>query len=178
MCKRSEMRSASDAERKKLGVPPAYTNVMVAVDPKADLVATALTPKGKTFYLYSKAFRARQDAKKYARVARLVKKADEIEARIDRDCLNPAGDDYHVAMTARLILLTGLRNGNPAQGEKESYGASSLLLEHCVDNQDELRLVFPGKHGVMQSWRITNERGLMRERPRSSRIPRLRRCAT
>src|SRR5262245_19770485 len=147
------MRPATDAERKALGVPPAYTDVMVAVDPKADLRATARIPAtprhpdGKTFYLYSKGFRAKQDAKKWKRVQKLEAKMERVAERIDRDA--EAGDG--LAICARLVVLTGMRNGGDPQGAKVSYGASSLLVKHVVENDGQsIRLVFPGKHAVEQ----------------------------
>jgi DNA topoisomerase-1 len=142
------MRPASDAERKALGVPPAYVNVRVAVDGSADLVATATTPQGKAYYLYSKAFRAKQDAKKWTRVRRLEAKLQKVEDRLERD----AEHGNAIAICARLVLHTGLRNGGEPQGVfgKQSFGASSLLMEHVTLQGDSARLQFPGKHEVMQ----------------------------
>jgi len=155
MCReRGEMRDATPAEAKALGIPPAYTNVRVAVDPKADLLATATTGKGKTYYKYSAAFTERNARAKWVRVRKLSKKADRIAERIDKD--SRSGDC--VAMTARLILFTGLRVGNDAQGDAETFGASNLKMEHvCVNGGDEVHLRFPGKHSVAQDVKITDE---------------------
>jgi DNA topoisomerase-1 len=146
---RSEMRQASDDEKKALGVPPAYTNVLVATDPSADLIATATitTPSGKqkTFYRYSASFIAKQAARKFSRVKRLAKRIDRIEARVARDCLAKPE-----AMCLRLILQTGIRIGNPHQGEKESFGAATLLTRHAAVTGDVVRLQFTGKKQVEQ----------------------------
>lgn len=160
----SEMRKATDAERKALGVPPAYSDVMVSTDPKADLVATARIPNGKTFYRYSKAFVERQAAKKWDRVKKLGAKAEKIERRIKADCAS--GESRDVAMTSWLIMLTGMRIGNPPQGLDQSYGASSLLMKHVRVTGNEITLDFVGKKGVKQHYVIKDSliAGYVRER--------------
>jgi DNA topoisomerase I len=154
MCReRGEMRAATAEEAKRLGIPPAYTNVRVAVDPKADLVATATTGKGKTYYKYSAAFTERNARAKWARVRKLSKKADRIAERIDKD--SRSGDC--VAMTARLILFTGLRVGNESQGDAETFGASNLQMDHVSIDGEAVRLQFPGKHSVAQDVTVRDE---------------------
>jgi DNA topoisomerase I len=145
-----KMRPASDAERKALGIPPAYTNVYVAVDPEADLIATAKTPKGKTFYRYSKRFVERQTARKWKRVQALEGKLQKIEDKLERDA--HAGNG--IALCARLILHSGMRNGGEPQGDKPSFGASSLLMEHVVVTGSRCDFRFPGKHGVEQDVQV------------------------
>jgi DNA topoisomerase-1 len=149
------MRPATDAERKALGIPPAYTEPLVAIDPQADLIAmaTITTPSGKTkpFYKYSKSFIERRAKEKYKRVAKLASRIDKIEKRIASDS-EGTSEDRHLAMTARLILLTGMRIGNPPQGVGESFGATSLLLSHCTPNGSSVKLDFIGKKGVAQSY--------------------------
>jgi len=155
MVERSDMRKASPEEAKKLGIPPAYTNVMVAVDPKADLQATAFIPKtGKPFYRYSK----------WRRVRKLAAKVEKIEARILRDA--QSGPDRELALCARLVLLTGMRNGGDPQGEGESYGASSLQLRHISVDGDAVRLQFLGKKQVPQDVQFTDRllAGFFREK--------------
>ena len=49
-----KMREATAADRKRLVIPPAWTNVMIAEDPNASLVATGLDAKGRKQYRYSK----------------------------------------------------------------------------------------------------------------------------
>jgi DNA topoisomerase-1 len=164
MCKRSEMRRATESERKALGVPPAYTDVMIAVDPKAELIATAKTKAGKTFYKYSQAFVEKQQDAKWARVRKLGRSVEKVVARIEKDSVS--GPQRDVAMTARLILLTGMRNGGAPQGETESFGASSLLLKHVTLDGNTMRFQFPGKKAVPQDVVVTDAvlAGYVRER--------------
>jgi DNA topoisomerase IB len=146
------MRAASPEERKALGVPPAYTDVMITEDPTADLRATAkiTSPSGKikTFYKYSQAYVDRQAATKFKRVKNLAAKIEKIEARVERDCQTPELRD--VATCLRLILMTGIRIGNPHQGKDISYGAATLLVQHVTLDENRVRLQFKGKKQVDQ----------------------------
>jgi len=60
------------------------------------------------------------------------------------------------AMTLRLILLTGLRNGGEGKGLKEAFGASNLKMSHVTVDGDTVRLQFPGKHGIAQDHAVTD----------------------
>src|SRR5262245_517538 len=138
MTDKSRLRPASAEEAKKLGIPPAYTDVQVSDDPNADLVAMAWIPKtGKPFYKYSQAFIAKQAEEKWRRVRRLGGRVEKIEARILRDAQGEDANTKELALMARLVLLTGMRNGGDPQGEGESYGASSLRYRHVTSNDGE-----------------------------------------
>ena len=140
------MRPATDTERKRLGVAPAYTNVMVSTNPKAELRATATTAAGKTAYYYSKAYTDRQAAAKWSRVVAVQRDAPALLTRVDKDLA--AGRHVGPAMTLRLIMQTGFRNGGDT--EADTYGATSLLTKHATVSGDTVRLQFPGKGGVAQ----------------------------
>jgi DNA topoisomerase I len=144
----SGMRPATDKERRKLAIPPAYTNVMVAEDPKAELRATALSPAtGNTAYFYSAAYKARQQRAKFDRIVKVQQHVERLAARIDTDVQHPTREGHHTAMTLRLILQTGMRNGTEPDGE--TFGASSLRLDHVTVEGGAVRFQFPGKGGKL-----------------------------
>jgi DNA topoisomerase-1 len=144
------MRPATAADRKKYAIPPAYTNAMVATDPKAELRATAYSPAtGKTASYYTKAYKARQAAAKWSRVMSVHRDMPTLWRKIS------TSKDQE-AMTLRVILRTGLRNGNEGQGEEKAYGASNLRMEHVSVDGDTVRLQFPGKSGVAQDHSFTD----------------------
>jgi DNA topoisomerase IB len=154
------MRAATDAERKALGIPPAYTEPLIAIDPNADLIAmaTITTPSGKQkpFYKYSAAHIERQAKAKFKRVQKLAGKIEKIESKILRDCSSDDEETRALAVCARLVLLTGLRAGNPPQGVGESFGAASLLMSHVTLESDVVTLDFIGKKGVVQHVVVTD----------------------
>lgn len=147
---RTGFRQATDEERRALGVPPAYTEVCVPVDPKSRLLAVARIPNGKTYYKYAKTAVQAGEAAKWKRVAKLASKLEKIEARLNSDVEKGVSEAFCV----RLILLTGMRNGNPPQGLHETFGASSLRLRHVQVQGQKLVFDFPGKHNVPQRYEV------------------------
>jgi DNA topoisomerase-1 len=143
-----------------IAVPPAYTDVCIAEDPEAPLQGTGRTPRGKIAYFYHPKYVAAQAARKWERVARLHARIGSLAAQIDLRAnqqlatLREHGRGRAEALTLRLILQTGMRNGNRAQGLKPSFGASSLLLTHVHLEESRLILDFPGKHGVPQHFEL------------------------
>jgi len=140
----SAMHPATDRERKRLKIPPAYVDVMVADDPKAELRATAVSPKtGQTAYIHSKAYKQRQQNAKWSRVVHVQTHVEKLEAKLAKAIKRGRGEDYHAAMTLRLILQTGIRNGTEPDGE--TVGASSMRMEYVTVDGDTVRFNFPGK---------------------------------
>lgn len=146
----STMHPATDRERTRLAIPPAYTDVMVADDPKAELRATAVSPKtGQTAYFHSKSYKQRQQNAKWSRVVHVQNNVEKLEAKLAKAIKRGRGEDYHAAMTVRLILQTGMRNGTEPDGE--TFGASSLRTEHVTVTGDTVHFQFPGKGGKAHS---------------------------
>jgi DNA topoisomerase-1 len=140
----SPMHPATDKERKRLVIPPAYIHVMVADDPKAELRATAVSPvTGETAYFHVARYKARQQGAKWSRVVHVQQHIETLNAKLDKAIAKGKGEDYHTAMTVRLILQTGLRNGTEPDGE--TVGASSMRMEHVTVEGDTVRFAFPGK---------------------------------
>jgi DNA topoisomerase-1 len=143
----SGMHPATDKERRKLVIPPAYTDVMVSDDPKAELRATAVSPAtGNTAYFYAPGYKQRQQKAKWDRIVRVQNGVERLSARVDKALSKPRGAAYHTAMTVRLIMQTGMRNGTEPDGE--TFGASSLRMEHVTVEGDAVRFRFPGKGGL------------------------------
>ncbi len=150
--KTAEMRPATDKERKRLGVAPAYTNVQISTDPHAELRATATTAAGKTAYYYSTRYKERQQQAKWSRVVEFQQGATKVAERISKEIAKgPKAANYHQAMTIRLIMQTGMRNGIEADG---TFGATSLRMEHVTTDGGTVRMQFTGKAGVKQDYTV------------------------
>jgi DNA topoisomerase-1 len=150
---KGEMRTVTGAEekraRKKFAIPPAYTNVQVTDDPNAEVRATAFSPAtGKTVPFHSQAFKTKRESQKWSRIANIVKDMPQIVDRVNRDI-----GKRPEAMTVRLVLQTGMRNGE--ENESGTYGASSLLMSHVVSVDGSMvHLTFPGKGGKIHDHQI------------------------
>lgn len=147
---KGKMRPGTDEDRKRFGIAPAFTNIQVTDDPKADLLWTAQDAKGRRKYGYSEAYSQSQAAAKFARIGALHKAMPSLLARINED-IAAGGEDLHQALTLRLIMKTGLRNGGDSGGgDVKAYGASSLLSSHARVEGDRVHLDFIGKEGIRQ----------------------------
>lgn len=145
------MRPVTPDERKALRVegrpiPPAWTDVYVATDPDAAMLARGLDRKGRHQYIYSAAHEARAAAAKYERTKAVAARVPALDAALQRDAM----DDPTAAATA-LIRHFGLRPGSTAdtKARKKAYGATTLQARHVRRYPDTMRttLSFMGKSG-------------------------------
>src|SRR3954451_3728898 len=56
-----------------LRIPPAWTEVLISSNPQADLQAIGHDSAGRVQYLYHPDFRARQEARKYAKLTKFAR---------------------------------------------------------------------------------------------------------
>jgi DNA topoisomerase I len=155
---RKGFRRATDEERKQLRIPPMYTDAQICNDPKADLQGVAKSPStGKLLYFYSPEAKHRGQQAKLERVRRLLEDMRALVEVVEGESIAGVPE----AMTLRLILKTGMRNGNPSQAvvrKTPSYGASSLLLAHCTtQGTTAVTFSFPGKAGVHHEITVRDE---------------------
>lgn len=137
---------ATDADKKRLSVPPAWTEVMVDRSPGAPLLAAGLDGKGREQAKYSREHHEKQAAEKFARIEELNDRIEEIDRRIARD----AKDD-DTALAALLISRMGLRPGSDTDtgAEKKAHGATNLKASHIKTTPNgRINASFTGKKGV------------------------------
>jgi DNA topoisomerase I len=142
---RPGFRTATDADRKALTLPPAWRNVMVAEDPQADLIAIGTDAKGRTQYRYSTAHSARQAAAKFSRLKAFHEALPKLLPRIEQD-----KSKNDAAAVLALIAKTGFRVGSTTdtKAEEQAYGASTLTKDHVRVEGDTVNFSFTGKKGV------------------------------
>ena len=129
-------------------IPPAWVDVKVNRDPDADLLVVGKDSKDRRQAIYSDKFLQQNADAKFARIDELDKKYDGILKEVKDDI--HAGRNVEEASCESLIMTTGIRPGSERDrgGEKQAYGATTLLGQHVVGNEDNLHLQFTGKKGV------------------------------
>ncbi|MFZ4431589.1 MAG: hypothetical protein ACOYOQ_00180 [Microthrixaceae bacterium] len=141
------MAPATDADRERLRIPPAWTDVHVATDPEAPMQARGRDDKGRAQSIYSAEHTEQQAAAKYERVARLVETVDQLDTAIAADM-----DTNDTAAALKLIRFFGMRPGSTADtgAAKKAYGATTLEVRHVRQYPDTGRTTFSftGKKGV------------------------------
>jgi len=135
---------------RKLRVPPAWTDVHIHPDPKAELQVTGLDVKGRRQSLYSAEHSQQSAAKKFVRVNNLSKNLDQISAKNNKNLNSRDKETKEHAQCLGLMISTGIRPGSERDtgAEKQAYGATTLQGQHVVTENGQTRLVFVGKKGV------------------------------
>lgn len=156
---------ATAEDRKRLRIPPAWTDVKVSRDRNAALQAVGRDAKGREQRVYSAEHHERQAAAKFARIGALHERLPEIDRRVSRDAKT---DD--TALAALLIRRMGLRPGSDSDtgAEKKAFGATNLKASHITTDGKTVRARFTGKKGVDLDLSIEDPElaGLLRGRKR------------
>jgi DNA topoisomerase IB len=132
-------------------IPPAWTDVSVDFGKGADLIARGKTKTGKSVYLYTEAYKAQQQAAKYARLNEVFERLPAID-----EALSSIDGDPTKAV-ARLMYLEGIRVGSSEkqQGKVMAYGAATLRSEHAsILPNGNVRLAFTAKEGIPAEYEI------------------------
>jgi DNA topoisomerase-1 len=149
-----------------LVIPPAWTDVWIATDPRGHIQATGRDAKGRKQYRYHPRWRAVRDETKYERMLAFGAALPTIRARVDADLARPGLPREKVLATVvRLLEATLIRVGNEEYArENRSYGLTTLRNRHVEINGTELRFEFRGKSGKDHRVSVRDRRlaGVMR----------------
>lgn len=137
-------------------IPPAWTSVRFATDPKSEVLVSGIDKKGRKQVVYSDAHWAKAAKDKFARISKLQKKFESIKQKNDkaRQSKYPVVRDN--AECLNLIMNMGLRPGSYADtgAEKKAFGATTLQGSHVVKAPDGVYLRFTGKKGVALNLKV------------------------
>lgn len=156
----------------KLKLPPAWRDVQVNPDPKADLQATGIDSKDRKQYVYSETATMRQAAIKFARNQELLTKEQAIAKENAGNIASSNKGKSEPAHVLALIHATGIRPGSESEtGAKvQAYGATTLEGRHVVFSGKITRLKFVGKKGVNIDLTVEDDRvaSILRERKKQA----------
>ncbi len=137
-----------------LRIPPAWTDVRIAADPKADLQATGHDSAGRIQYLYHPDFRARQEARKYAKLTKFARALPKLRQAAKQELTTGEGlyQPRVLAAVLRLIDAAYFRIGSDEYArDHNTFGVTTLRKKHCVVTPaGEVCFNFSGKHAVKQ----------------------------
>jgi len=151
-----------------IAMPPAYERCWFSIDPAGHIQATGYDARGRKQYRYHPAFRAGQDASKYALCAAFGEALPAMRARIeavltDRTPKNRAPTrERCLAAIVRLLDIGHFRIGNEQYAKaNRSFGISTLRKRHVNVHGNTIELTYRGKSGKVQN-RILHDRALLR----------------
>ena len=134
-----------------LAIPPTWTEVCIADDPRAHIQAVGRDSEGRLQYRYHDDWTAVRDTLKAERLLRFGRALPRIRARLEKDLSRRDTDRrYAAAAATRLIDRALLRSGHTVSDEDGGgRGAATLLKRDVQLNGTKVALRFIGKSGKL-----------------------------
>jgi len=144
---------ATDLARiRELGIPPAWTDVVINAAPGGRLQAMGKDVAGRWQYLYHESHSRAQETKKFKRLIKFAEALPKLRSAVSRHLRQPdLGKERVLACMVRILSTCYLRPGSQAYAsENGSYGIAQLRPKHVKVRKDVVEFDFPGKSGVRQ----------------------------
>ncbi len=143
-------RPVSRATRKRIAdlvIPPAWSDVRIAIERDAHLQAVGRDAAGRLQYIYHPEWVEVRDAAKAFRLSQIGSVLGRLRACIKRD-LTDGTVNMPLAAAARIVDLLHLRAGHEVYaGDEGGRGVSTLLKRHLKIDTGVFHLEFRGKGG-------------------------------
>src|SRR5512147_3211942 len=152
--------AAELARLRRLAIPPAWTGVWIAPDPRGHLQATGRDARGRKQHRYHPDWHAARDEVKFNRMQEFGRALPRIREQVERDMRGkPLARRTVLATIVRLLETTLIRIGNEEYAKQnESFGLTTLRDERVQERGRELLLEFKGKSGKVHSVRVHDRR--------------------
>lgn len=148
------IRDARTLDRiRALVIPPAWTEVWIAADPRAHIQVTGRDAAGRKQYRYHPLWTAERDATKYHRMLAFADVLPAIRKRIAIDLRQPpASRPFVLATVVALLERTHFRVGNEEYVRANgSHGLTTLRDRHVRIRGRHLHFTFRAKSGIQQT---------------------------
>ena len=132
-----------------LGLPPAYEQVWICLDPRGHLQATGVDAKGRKQYRYHSDWAILRSQQKFDQLLQFGQKLPLIRRRVLRDIESESDlPTFLLAALVTLLDVTHMRVGNRSYAEEnKTFGATTLLKRHLQFDGDAIRISFVAKGG-------------------------------
>jgi len=145
---------------KLLVIPPAWTDVEINENRKADLLVTGRDDKDRKQYIYHPKYTERQNAKKFDRIINFADKLEHMR-RVTGQHLRKRklNREKVMATMVRLLESAFFRPGSEAYSkENATYGLTTMRSKHLTIKGNELIFSYNGKSGQDQEKHIVNKK--------------------
>lgn len=134
---------------RQLVIPPAWSDVWISPEPYGHIQAVGIDAAGRRQYLYHRRWRARRDARKFARALELAAGLPRARAQVTRALRTDGIDrDRVLAAAFRMLDAAAPRIGSTRYLQSHgSRGLTTLQRRHAHVNGTVVTLSFPGKSG-------------------------------
>ncbi len=144
---------------KSLAIPPAWKDVEIALSSRANVQATGRDKAGRKQIIYSSAYRARQEAAKFARLQSFGRSLPALRRQIEHDLAGrKLSRDKVLACVVKLLDEAYFRVGNDIYARShQTYGVTTMRSKHTLVRGDKVTFNFVGKSGKLQRRKIINK---------------------
>ena len=152
--------AATRARIKALGIPPAWTDVRIAPDPKAHIQVLGVDEAGRDQYIYHPEWGLRRDSKKQRRLAALTSVLPLLRRKMAEALGAETGSrELALAIAVALIDKTAMRVGREKYLESNgTRGAGTLYARDVQVNGDEICMAFDAKGGKRTEYCLNDNR--------------------
>lgn len=135
---------------KRIGIPPAYTDVWICPMPNGHIQATGRDARKRKQYRYHERWRAVRDENKYEKMVLFGEALPKIRKRLDKDIARPGLPREKVLATVvQLLRRTFIRVGNEEYArENKSFGLTTMKDRHVDVKGSTMHFRFRGKSGI------------------------------
>lgn len=145
---------------KSLVIPPAWTDVEISENRKADLLVTGRDDKDRKQYIYNPKYTAKQNSKKFDRIIDFANQLEHMRRvtgqHLQKRTLNR---EKVMAVMLRLLESAFFRSGSEIYSkENATYGLTTLRSKHLTINGDEIIFNYNGKSGQDQEKHIVDKK--------------------
>lgn len=151
---------ATLARIRALAIPPAWTEVWIAADPKGHIQATGRDARRRKQYRYHPSWHEVRHETKFGRMLAFSAALPKIRRALDADLALPGLPRRKVLATVvRLLECTQIRVGNDEYARtNRSYGLTTFRDRHVEVNGSTLRFEFRGKSGKPHTVDVADRR--------------------
>lgn len=144
------------ARARHLGIPPAWRDVRIALEPQAHIQACGLDDAGRVQYIYHPDWEARRARKKQRQLTLLTDALPRIRRRVRADLAADSGSrTLALALGVALIDRTAMRVGRERYLDANgTRGAGTMFSRDIVVNGDDVAIAFPAKSGKLAKYEL------------------------
>lgn len=145
---------------KSIIIPPAWTNVEINENKKADLLVTGRDDKNRKQYIYHPKYIAKQNSKKYDLIIDFVDQLEHMR-RVTGQHLRKRKMNREKVLATMLRLLESafFRPGSETYSKQNAtYGLTTLRSKHLTIDGDEIIFNYNGKSGQIQEKHIIDKK--------------------
>jgi DNA topoisomerase-1 len=142
-----------------LAIPPAWSDVKIALNPRAKIQVEGRDVSGKKQYIYSAYHIALQEAAKFDRTVQFGLKLPTLRRRVRKDLKHrKLNKDKVIACAVALMDKAYLRVGNEKYAKQNSsYGLTTLRHKHVSVQNDIVIFDYVGKSGKQQHKEVKDQ---------------------